>query len=182
MSEQLKVSFRKFDGMLYRAAGLVFRAEHRRRSGHQFLIFGTIGVMNTAIDFGIYTYLTRATAVFSYETSGKYFANIISFTAATTFSFFCNRAWTFRRKGKPSAGEAVRFYAAMLSGLVLNTGALYLLVAYAGTNDLVAKLFATVCSMIWNFSLNKIWVFPGEPVSVIRAPEAVSAEAEGSRR
>lgn len=164
----MKGPFRKVDHLLYRTAALVFRKEHRRRSGHQFLVFAVIGVVNTAIDLGIYTYLTRATATFSYETSGKYFANVISFTVATTFSFFANRSWTFRRTGPASAGEAVRFYATTLLGLAVNTGALFVLVAYAGTNDLVAKLFATVCSMIWNFSLNKLWVFPGEAIPAFR--------------
>ena len=162
ITEQLKGPFQRIDGVLYRIASFAFRAEHRRRSGHQFLVFGMIGVVNTAIDFAVYTYLTRTTEIFNYHTNGKYLANVISFAVATTFSYFSNRSWTFRRKRRPSAGEAARFYAATLAGLAVNTGALFLFVTYGEANDLLAKLFATACSLVWNFFLNKTWVFPGE--------------------
>ena len=145
--------------MLYRVSSLFFRDEKKRTFAHQFMSFAIIGVGNTIIDFGIYTLLTRYTSVFSYHTSGKYFANVISFTIATTFSFYCNHTWTFRRTRRPPLAEIVMFYSTTMSGLVVNTGILFVLSSYFAVNDLIAKAFGTLFSMTWNFFLKKFWVF-----------------------
>ncbi len=123
------------------------------------MTFAVIGVINTAIDFSIYILLTRHTRFFDYRTDWRYAANTISFLTATTFSFFVNRAWTFRRTAAPSWGEALRFYATTLSGLVINNGVLFLFSQIGGINDIVSKIFSTVFSMVWNFTFKKFWVF-----------------------
>ncbi len=135
------------------------RALATSRAGRQFLSFGIIGVTNTAIDLILYTWLTRAVPMFDYRTPGKYPANVIAFLAATTFSFYANRTWTFRRKGRPPAAEVGRFYATTLSGLTVNTGLLFVFSTFMGMNDLAAKVLSTVFSMVWNFAFTKMWVF-----------------------
>jgi len=147
------------DNTLFRCAGYITRTPAQQEALHQFSTFALIGIGNTIIDFAIYTLLTRHTEIFDYHTSGRYIGNVISFGVATTFSFYANRTWTFRRKQGPSTGETVRFYTTTISGLFWNTAILFALSSMVGINDLVAKLFATLFSMIWNFFFKKYWVF-----------------------
>lgn len=158
-SRILKQIGNSLDNALFRGVGYVARTPAQQQTLHQFFTFALIGVGNTIIDFGIYTLLTRHTTIFDYHTSGRYVANVISFGIATTFSFYANRTWTFRRKNGPETGEVVRFYTTTISGLLWNTLILYVLSSVLGINDLVAKLFGTVFSMLWNFFFKKYWVF-----------------------
>lgn len=150
---------RAFDASLYKIAALFFRRTKNIETGRQFLTFAVIGVGNTIIDFGIYYLLTRYTIFFNYHTPGRYVANSISFLIATTFSFWMNRSWTFRRKDRPTLSESLRFYATTVGGLFVNNFFLFFLGDFIGINDLVAKAFSTVFSTIWNFVFKKLWVF-----------------------
>jgi len=147
------------DDLLFSTAGIFTHTPAKQESLRQFFTFALIGIGNTLIDFSIYAVLTRHVGIFDYHTKGRYGANIISFGIATTYSFFANRTWTFRRKHAPQAGEVLRFYTTTISGLLWNTLILFVLSSVAGINDLVAKLFATAFSMIWNFFFKKYWVF-----------------------
>ena len=150
------------DKVFYRISRRFFMTEERIEAGRQFLTFAVIGVGNTIIDFGIYYMLTRHTAFFNYQTNWKYAANSISFLTATTFSFWMNRSWTFRRSGRPTTNEVLRFYATTLGGLLVNNFVLFILNGFVGINDLVAKVFSTVFSTVWNFSFKRLWVFTPE--------------------
>lgn len=150
---------KSLDELFYRIAERFFKKPDRVEAGRQFLTFAVIGVMNTIIDFGIYYFLTRHTALFNYHTPWKYVANSISFLTATTFSFWVNRSWTFRRSGWPTLAETLRFYATTLGGLIVNNFVLFILSAFVGINDLVAKVFSTIFSTVWNFSFKRLWVF-----------------------
>jgi putative flippase GtrA len=147
------------DELTVKLIALVVTSERTRESLHQFVKFALIGVVNTAVDFGIYYMLTRYTTFFDVATPMRYLANIISFLVATTFSFFANRLWTFGRKDKATVGEAARFYATTLSGLGLSTLLLFVLVSLIGIHDLVAKIFTTIVTIFWNFLLKKFYVF-----------------------
>lgn len=147
------------DNIFYRISSRLFGTQEKIESCRQFLTFAVIGVGNTIIDFSIYYMLTRHTAFFDYETWHRYLANSISFTIATTFSFFMNRTWTFRQKGNPGMGEVARFYATTLSGLLLNNTILFVFSEYIGFGDIISKMFSTVFSTVWNFVFKKFWVF-----------------------
>lgn len=156
------------DQKIYTILALFLPAKQHREVSHQFVKFALIGAINTLIDFGIYATLTRHTAFFDYHGPTKYLANAISFVCGTTFSFFANRTWTFRQTNAPTPGEALRFYSTTLSGLLINSLILFLFIRWIGINDLVSKIFSTIFSTIWNFSLKRLWVFAprdiGEPV------------------
>lgn len=126
---------------------------------HQFLRFACIGVANTLIDFLLYYLLTRSVPFFHYETGAKYSANIISFFAGATFSFFANRLWTFKQASPVSMGELTRFYSTNISGVLLNSSILLVGIKLFGVHDLVGKAIATIGTVMWNFTLQKFWVF-----------------------
>ncbi len=92
-------------------------------------------------------------------------ANIISTSVALTFSFFANRTFTFGSTGTKRS-QAVRFLAVTLIGLwVLQPIVLLLTVGpleeffSRETSIVIAKLLATVVSMVWNYLLYDSLVF-----------------------
>ena len=122
------------------------------------LRFILVGLANTAIDFIV---LLSLTAMGTWLIA----ANIISTSVALTFSFFANRTFTFGSTGKKRS-QAVRFLAVTLIGLwvlqpivlVLTVGPLEGLFSRE-TSIVIAKLLATVVSMVWNYLLYDSLVF-----------------------
>lgn len=131
----------------------------------QFSKFAVVGVMNTAIDFGVLNILIFATGV----RGGAALAllNSISFAVATTNSYLWNKFWTFRDKNSAKAVEIGQFLAVSIVGLGINSGVVYLVSTFVDpmfglapamwVN--VAKVLATGFSLIWNFIGYKFIVF-----------------------
>jgi len=122
------------------------------------LRFILVGIANTAIDFIVLLSLTTVGLPLVV-------ANFISTSVALTFSFFANRSFTFGSTGKKRS-QAVRFLLVTLVGLwVLQPIVLVLAVpALEGmlsreASIVVAKLIATVVSMVWNYLLYDSLVF-----------------------
>ncbi|MDP2641210.1 MAG: GtrA family protein [Candidatus Yanofskybacteria bacterium] len=132
---------------------------------YQFTKFGTVGVLNTLIDFGILNLLIWITGI----TGGLAIVplNALSFFAATTNSYFWNKFWVFSKKTAPRPKEFLQFVIISTVGIGINTG-----IVYAGTTfaaplfDLssgawvnAVKLAATFAAMFWNFLGYKLVVF-----------------------
>lgn len=125
--------------------------------------FVIVGGINTAIDFGL---------LFSLKALGlpAIPANIISTFAAFCFSFFANKKYTFKTKQTNIKREIILFTVVTLFGLwVLQTVVIQLitiLLAGVGLNDtvvlFVAKILATVTSLVWNYVMYSRVVFKQE--------------------
>lgn len=124
--------------------------------------FGLVGVSNTAIDFGILNVLILLTGVTA--GIGIVFINALSFTAALLNSYFWNKTWVFKQEKKSN------FYAFLfvtIIGMSLNSGIVFLITTYFSPMfDLsvtqwanLAKAFATIVSLLWNFAGYKLVVF-----------------------
>lgn len=122
--------------------------------------FILVGGINTAIDFGL---------LFLLKTLGlpTVPANIISTTTAFCFSFFANKKYTFKSSDTNIAREITLFVAVTLFGLwVLQTLVIQLVVPFVApigwpsdVNVLIAKLCATVVTLIWNYLMYSRVVF-----------------------
>ena len=122
------------------------------------LRFIIVGIANTAIDFIVLLSLTAVGLPLVV-------ANFISTSVALTFSFFANRSFTFGSTGKKRS-QALRFLLVTLVGLwVLQPIVLVLAVPVLEgmlareASIVVAKLIATVVSMVWNYLLYDSLVF-----------------------
>ncbi|MCG2809773.1 MAG: GtrA family protein, partial [Candidatus Portnoybacteria bacterium] len=102
--------------------------------------------------------------------SGRYIIilNAISFSVAVINSYFWNKLWIFRAgKTEKQAGEFAQFVAITLVGMALNTTAVYVITTlispmFGLSAELwanLAKVAATVISLIWNFTGYKFIVF-----------------------
>lgn len=135
----------------------------------EFAKFAMVGVVNTAIDFGLYFGLTRYIDFFSLEKGNYMFlvANFIAFSAAATNSYFLNKYWTFKVKGGKMPVQFSKFFLVSLIGLFLNELFLFGLVSLVGLYDLLAKGAAIVVVLFWNYLANKFWTFKGGGVEIL---------------
>jgi putative flippase GtrA len=119
--------------------------------------FAFIGGINTAIDFGILFLLTALGL-------DKLVANFFSTSVAFVFSFFANRTFTFKSTGSAKK-QFLPFLAVTLTGLwVLQPLVILAITQLLHAIDqslalFVAKLIATIVSLIWNYILYSRFVF-----------------------
>ena len=132
-----------------------FREKHGDK-----LRFAIVGGANTALDFIL---------LFLFVNLGvdKILANYFSTGASLIFSFFANKSFTFKNK----AGNAKKQFAAFLLVTVTGLWVLQQIIIWGVTtllesqitNDsillFIAKLVATVGSLIWNYFLYSRLVF-----------------------
>lgn len=126
------------------------------------LRFGIIGVINTALDFGL---LFVFSSLFGIP---RGFANMLSTSISFIFSFFANKRYTFKSSSKENVvREMVLFTVVTLFGLWVIQGLiihfLTPVIINLGTTEelalLASKLVATVASLIWNYLLYSRVVF-----------------------
>lgn len=130
------------------------------KNNQQKLRFLAVGGFNTALDFGL-LFVLKAFGL------PVITANIMSTTIAFCFSFFANKKYTFKTTDTNVKREIVLFIAITLFGLwVLQTIIIklvtYALEPYGLPSDvtlLVAKLVATVVTMVWNYVMYSRFVF-----------------------
>lgn len=124
------------------------------------LRFGTVGAANTAIDFGL-LFILRSLGLPVIS------ANIISTTVAFCFSFFANKKYTFKSKGGNVKRELLLFVIVTLFGLwVLQNVIMQLILLPLSTTGiasetslLIAKVLATLVSLVWNYVMYSRVVF-----------------------
>lgn len=126
--------------------------------------FMIIGGINTAIDFGILFFLT-------FLGVDKIVANFFSTGVALIFSFFANKSFTFQHKEGNAKKQFILFLVITLFGLWViqpiiiwaSTTTLATTLTNEALNLFVAKLIATVASLIWNYILYSRIVFKKFP-------------------
>ncbi|MEK7062338.1 MAG: GtrA family protein [Patescibacteria group bacterium] len=141
--------------------------------------FVVVGVINTGIDFAVLNALMFSMKIYS----GRWLIlfNSISFAAAVVNSYFLNKYWTFKTQNTNLPAQAEdskskefsQFLIISVIGISINDAVVYGLATFTSplfgfsaqmwTN--VAKIFATLASMVWNFIGYKFIVFkPKESV------------------
>jgi len=116
--------------------------------------FGAVGVLNTAIDLGLYFVMTRWLGL----GGAPVLAKGISYSAGILNSFLWNRNWTF--KSRTSAWKTlIPFVLVNLVGLGINTGAMQVGLSTLHLPEIASLGSATVLTLAWNFMLSKFVVF-----------------------
>ena len=120
---------------------------------NQIIKFGLIGILNTLVDFGIFTLLTEVAGLSSTN------SHLISYTCGILNSYFFNRTWTFRQKNRIHLAEFLKFILVNLVSLAISTLVLNLIETRLGYSVYVAKLGAIFSSLAINFVGSKLIVF-----------------------
>ena len=121
----------------------------------EFLRFCVVGVLNTAIDLGLFALLTRLGGL------DPLIANILSFSAGAANSFLLNKYWTFGAggSGREVAMQATRFLVVTLLVFGIHEGLLFLLHKQLELPDLLVKVLAIGVGVVVGFIFNKLWTF-----------------------
>ena len=140
----------------------------------QMVRFGLVGCCNTLVDYGVFYLMIAAVNLH------KSVAQVIATGVAMCVSFLLNRKWTFQKDGAGNLTEVARF-------IVVNTISMLVVIvfthlfydilhietianpflsaigiSFAFEGDyavMLAKLVASVFSVLVNFIGNKFWVF-----------------------
>ncbi len=148
----------------------------------QFARFVAVGFLNTAIDFGILNVLNMLTGV----SSGFWVAvlNVPGFLIAVVNSYLWNKLWVFqdRHEGESLFHDFPKFFAVIVSGLIINGGIVYGMTTLVGPMfDLsperwlnISKVLATAISLVWNFAGLKFLVFHPEDIARPRGAAGAS--------
>jgi len=121
----------------------------------KFLKFCVVGVIGTAVDFGITALCKEVLKI------QKYLSNAIGFTLAATGNYLLNRNWTFVDCKSPDriAAEYFTFMVVSVIGLGINTLTLYLVSKKLKKGFYFSKIVATAITMLWNFFANLLITF-----------------------
>lgn len=155
--------------------------------------FALLGVFNTILDFFIFNLLRVVTHTPSSETNKVIVINIVSATCVATFSFFISRSYVFKQKDTKTH-MIIPFIATNLFGIFilqslviklllgpLETPAEYIqnlasiwnipLVSNFSLNFFdtnLAKAFATLVTLVWNYVIYNYVIFKYRPQKDIK--------------
>ncbi|MEK3712646.1 GtrA family protein [Paenibacillus sp. FSL R7-0333] len=123
----------------------------------QFLKFNAVGLLNTFIDFAVFT-LLHSLGMLNTP------AQIISYSAGTANSFVWNKKVTFKGRDRGGDGgfdrmQLVRFMVLNLLVLGISVLLIHLLTDRLGVQVLMAKVLVTFITVIINFFGSRKWVF-----------------------
>ncbi len=124
----------------------------------QALKFGAVGVLNTLVDYAVYSLLVLLPFFKEYYL----LAQLIGYTCGLVNSLGLNKRWTFKQKERLQRGQLVRFLVVNLLALGVSSLLLFLLREGLWMNLYGAKILATGGSLLVNFIGNKLWVFRGK--------------------
>lgn len=117
----------------------------------KFIKFNAVGVLNTAVDFAVYTLLTALGM-------SLVPSQIISYACGTLNSYLFNSRWTFRDKVL-TVGKGAKFVLVNLLSLAVSIGVLELCRSWWGLEGALAKLISVPFSLAVNFIGNRLFVF-----------------------
>jgi putative flippase GtrA len=132
-------------------------AWHERALVLKALSFALVGLVNSAVDFGVFSF------AYYYLALPIITANVAAWFVAVSGSYVMNSLTTFAREsGRELTLKAyVGFAVSQLAGLVANTATV--LIASYFMPVLVGKLLAIGASFLVNFSLSHFLVFRKRP-------------------
>jgi putative flippase GtrA len=127
------------------------------RLGTEFFRFGLVGTGGFLIDSATLQAALHLLGL------GLYSGRVVSFAVAVTFTWYCNRRFTFRRHGGLSwRVEWPRFVLLMLPGAAVNYGvyaALITFVHLAAAHPTLAVAAGAISAMLLNFAVARRLVF-----------------------
>ncbi|HEX5595044.1 MAG TPA: GtrA family protein, partial [Micromonosporaceae bacterium] len=145
---------------------------------HEALKFGTVGGINTLINYAVFNTLILTVLV-----TGQLKATIIASIIATISSYLMNRYWTYRDRPRSALHrESALFFLFNATGLLIELGALSVAKYGFGITGLlalnVAKTIGLLLGTVFRFWSYRTFVFKSAPSRPAAAgTAAVPAEA-----
>jgi putative flippase GtrA len=118
----------------------------------QFIRFAIVGGVVTAIQYAILIALVQGAI------AGAVAASSVGFAVSALANYALNRRFTFR-SSQAHAEALPKFAIVALLGLAVNASLIWLFHIPVGLHYLLAQVLATGGTLLWNFTLNRIWTF-----------------------
>lgn len=126
------------------------------RKYKQFILYNIVGLINTLVDFGIYSAVYFFTMQSMVSQTAGYLAGVIC-------SFCLNLGITFREEKSGSLlVQAASFLLVNLVSLGASLGLIHLLTSYLGLNGYLAKVPTMLITLLINYFGYKLLVFRGK--------------------
>ena len=145
----------------------------------KFIKFGLIGVLNTIVDFAFFyvmdCWVIRDSPILMFLgrriAAGPYLSNTVSYVIANIHSFCWNRLWTFQKRGRVTGKEVLRYVITSAGYLLISSTGLAVSIHILSLPSLsgivpeewinpLAKLPTFCITILYNYLMNKFWVFP----------------------
>ena len=123
--------------------------------------FATVGAIGFAVDAALLSLLVH---VWSWP---HYGARAVSFAAAVSVTWYCNRHWVFRRTDR-AAVEYGAYFGVQSVGAVINLGAYALIIVALpplARLPVVPLAAGAALALLFNFWAAKRWVFAAAPLA-----------------
>lgn len=117
-----------------------------------------VGFLTTVISLTVY-FICTATFLNPKDNLELQIANIISWCAGVVFAYVTNRVIVFKSKNKNKLKEAFTFVSSRIVSLLMDMGAMFLMVSVLNWNDRVGKIITQIMVIIVNYLLSKLIVF-----------------------
>lgn len=124
----------------------------------EILRYVLVGVATTAISLGVY-FICVYTILDATKPFELQIANVLSWIAAVTFSYFASRVYVFGSKNKNILREGTRFYLARVGSLLIDMAFMFIFVTVFHINDRLAKILVQFIVLVTNYILSKLFVF-----------------------
>lgn len=130
-------------------------AWHERAIALKAMSFGVVGLINSAVDFGVFSF------AYYYLGLPIIAANSLAWAIAVTGSYILNSTITFAHESgrKLSARSYLGFALSQVAGFIANTITVWCMVELLGVPAWAAKVAAIFVSFVVNFSLSHFVVF-----------------------
>lgn len=109
----------------------------------------------TGVDFAV---MIAAVSLFGLS---PVLGTVIGAGSGAVTNFLLGRNWTFEARHSPPGAQAVRYAFVSATSLGLNASGEWFLTAVLGLNYVLARVaVAATVSVLWNFPLQRFFVFP----------------------
>ena len=142
------------------------RALLRSDRFREIFVYGVVGVLTTAINYGLYAGVSRGAAaligIAPDHAMMILIAKIIAWVLAVAFAFWANKVYVFRSadwSGNTLRRELPGFVSARVLSLVFDAAFVEFAVHLLGMNDMIATLISNVIVVVLNYFASKFWIF-----------------------
>jgi putative flippase GtrA len=128
--------------------------KHKVRRSHlvELTCFGMIGLLNTAITYGLYN-------LFLYFEINYLASYSIAFILSILNAYWLNGKFVFSKKKRNHLKSIPRIFIVYLSSLLFGNLILFIAVDIFKVNPIFAPFFVFLFTFPFNFFTNKYWVF-----------------------
>jgi len=121
----------------------------------KFLTFISIGVLDTFLDMGLFTFLI---STFGRSLEKVVILNLISFSSIVIIAFYLNGKFTFKDKNLTKK-KFIKYYTSSSFGMFLNTLIVALLMINFGLGTIITKIISACVVVFYNYVMSKNYIF-----------------------